>query len=383
MTEPNFTPLLVTGCYRSGTTVLEKVLNMHSAITLASQPFPVLYFLSKERFNRSIALTRRYPLDHLFLEDAYSAEEFEDFLGRDILDSQALQEFRKRMNAYSNGLWTPRILDLLGDLMPGNFFDLYTQLNQLIAILLQGQGSRFVGGKEVLVEEFARPLVNFGARVIFVVRDPRAMIASLNFRDRDNLTGEPRPVLYSLRAWRKSVALALTASKLGNAILIRYEDLVMHNASVLQDLTNFLAIDPYPERAFASGIIDQQGKPWRGNSSFFDQSGISSNSLETYHQRLPKEVQSYIEVLCAPEMKLMNYETSNLTPRREFTLENFRDPFSQIHPNFKSNYSYESARLATERQRLKYLSDGISDPREQIRWFITTEAYSALRNFYL
>ena len=31
-------PLLVTGCYRSGTTVLEKSLHMHPAVVVASQP---------------------------------------------------------------------------------------------------------------------------------------------------------------------------------------------------------------------------------------------------------------------------------------------------------------------------------------------------------
>ena len=128
-------PILVTGCYRSGTTVIEKILNMHPSITIASQPFPVLYFLVKERFNRHIGIVRRYPLDHLFLEDAYTPEELDNFLQRHILNRDVLNEFIQRMGEYAVGLWTTEILEVLDGLKPGSFFDVYAQMNQRIARL--------------------------------------------------------------------------------------------------------------------------------------------------------------------------------------------------------------------------------------------------------
>ena len=72
--------LLVTGCYRSGTTLLEKLLHAQPSACIASQAFPVLFFMAKEAFLSSRGIDRRYPLDHLFLEDAYSSDEWVSFL---------------------------------------------------------------------------------------------------------------------------------------------------------------------------------------------------------------------------------------------------------------------------------------------------------------
>jgi hypothetical protein len=355
---------------------------MHPAITIASQPFPVLYFLCKERFNRSISIERRYPLDHLFLEDAYSQDQFEDFLKRDILDATTLDVFRERMRAYSTGLWTPQILGTLETLVSGNFFDLYAQLNDRIVELLRAENSCFVGGKEVLVEEYALPLANFGARVIFVIRDPRAMIASLNFRERDNLTGDHRPILYSLRAWRKSVALAVTGSSRGDAVIVRYEDFVLNQDETLKKLTDFLKVDPFRPGVFDSGIVDQFGNLWRGNSSFADQRGISRSSLAAFEHRLPSDVRSYIEFFCAPEMKLLSYRTEQTHPQTKDRLLNYRDPFGDVHPAFPPDYSHERDRLAAELQRLQLLRDGLEGPHARSRWFISAEAYSALKSVF-
>ena len=56
-----FNPLLVTGCYRSGTTIVEKVLHSHPKINIASQPFPVLYIQAKEIFLDRMGIRYRYP----------------------------------------------------------------------------------------------------------------------------------------------------------------------------------------------------------------------------------------------------------------------------------------------------------------------------------
>ncbi|MBK8011011.1 MAG: sulfotransferase [Deltaproteobacteria bacterium] len=370
--------LLVTGCYRSGTTVVEKVLNMHPAVTVASQPFPVLYFMVKEQFNKTLGIERRYPLDHLFLEDAYTPEQFEAFLDSHCLDEASLGVFVRRMHEYSEGLWTPAILGLLSGLMPGTFYDVYEQLLARVARLFPKAERRYLGSKEVLVEEFAAPLMRKEVRTIFVVRDPRAMIASLNFRERDNLTGNLRPVLYSLRAWRKSVALAQSAMVGSSAYLVRYEDVVRNALHALEGLVHFLGVAPYAANAFAEGLIDQDGRPWKGNSSFSDQKGISGASLDAYASRLPKTVQAFVEAVCEPEMELMGYDLTCSAAERSNALETYTDPFSSIHERFPADYSSDLARRRQEKDRLRLLQDGVEDIESQRRWFIAPEAYSAL-----
>ena len=204
------------------------------------------------------------------------------------------------------------------------------------------------------------------------------MITSLNFRVRDNLTGDLRPILYSLRAWRKGVALAIAASHRGGACVIRYEDLVLDERVTLTKLTDFLSVKPFSADAFVNGITDQHGNLWAGNSSFSDQKGISRNSLEAYLERLPRPVQNFIEAVCAPEMYLMGYGAKGSVSEHEHAIATYRDPFDSIHESFPADYSSDPARLAAERKRLLMLQDGLTDPDEQCKWFIAPEAYSAL-----
>ena len=102
--------LLVTGSYRSGTTLIEKLLHSHDNICLGSQPFPILYFHIKQAFLDSIHVERRYPLDHLFLESRYVPEDLNAFLDHHRLTSSALDQIFVELSDYQKGLWTPEIL---------------------------------------------------------------------------------------------------------------------------------------------------------------------------------------------------------------------------------------------------------------------------------
>lgn len=381
MIERRAAPLLITGCYRTGTTIVEKIVNMHPHALVASQPFPVLYFQVKERFNRQIGLDPRYPLGHLFLESAYAPWQFDQFLENCHMDADQLASFCGGMVAYPQGLWTPEMLGILEQLTPAKFFEVYSQLIDCVGQLFPSSGARYVGGKEVLVEEYARFLIAKGARVIFVVRDPRAMITSLNFRDRDNLTGDHRPVLYSLRIWRKSVALALEALESGRALLVKYEDLVLNQKKTLSRITEFLDLEPYAKGAFDQGITDQYGRQWRGNSSFADRKGIYENSVRKFEERLPEAVRDFIEMLCLPEMELLGYEPLGALEFDERIVEGYADSFETIHKSFPSDYSSDSERLANEIERIRLLSGGgqLLDEEEQRKWFITTSAYRVLK----
>ena len=72
--------ILLNGCFRSGTTLLDKLLHAHPQIIMASQPFPNLYFYMKEAFMKKRQLPFRYPLDHMFKQNRYSPDDFSSFL---------------------------------------------------------------------------------------------------------------------------------------------------------------------------------------------------------------------------------------------------------------------------------------------------------------
>lgn len=375
--------LLITGCYRSGTTLVEKLVNMHPKATVASQPFPVLFFIFKERFNQIMGIKRRYPLDHLFLEDAYSNQDFNKFLRTYSVDKETLREFSLRMRDYTEGLWTPEIIELLGLLEPGTFFDIYNSLLDMIATIYSADEGSVVGTKEVLVEEYTPAMIEHDVKVIFVVRDPRDMITSLNFRVRDNLTGKNRPILYSLRAWRKGIAFAYAAAIRNQGCMVRYEDLVTDQKATMSKITNYLGIDEFNRDAFNSGLVDQSGASWKGNSSFTDQNGISDKSLSTYKKYLPQGVVSFVETVCGPEMKILGYHENDNIDGLEDIIRTYRDPFDSFHGKFSEGYSHNQDRLLMEKERLITLKRGVVDEKMLRKWFITPEIYSAMSERYV
>ena len=74
------TRVLVTGAYRSGTTLVEKTLHRHSRVSVLSQPLPLLYVDVMNAFLAGIHRSGNpYPLGPRFLDRRYEDEQFVEF----------------------------------------------------------------------------------------------------------------------------------------------------------------------------------------------------------------------------------------------------------------------------------------------------------------
>lgn len=372
--------VFVTGCYRSGTTLLQKLLDSHPDLSVAMQPFPVLYFDVKERFLSDLGLDWRYPLDHLFLEERYDWRGLGAFLDRLSLSGDDLDHLFTRLAAY--GGYTPGAEGLRSRVRPGRFFDVYRQWNVAVAEIGGRIGASVVGNKEIFCEEFVPAFLEAGTNAVLILRDPRDLIASIHHRVLDNQTGDPRPVLYSLRAWRKSVAIALAYASSPAFRWLRYEDLTADPSGQLQAISALLGVSRFEEGAFAEGIRLRDGSIWSSNSSFEGMVGISAASRGRYRKVLSDDVVRYIEAVCAPEMAAVGYALEESGEASEGLLLGFQEPAPRVHRIFAPDYSRSSPRIARELERLRHLVPGspaLSDD-EARRWFIHPAAYSALRS---
>ena len=369
--------IFICGTYRSGTTITEKVLNNHDELCVASQPFPLLFIMYKEKFNESMNLEQRYPLDHKFLQRYYDGVDFENFLEKNLFRLNDISILKEKMASYI-GLWTPEILDKMDMLEEGNFYSIYRQFLNLLYGLYGEPNHKYIGSKEVLFEEYIPVLLNKGVKTILVVRDPRDMIASVNFREIDNQTGENRPILYSLRNWRKSIAYSIELAGHENFLSIQYEDLVLKTEETLDAISVFLNISPFDLTQLSKGIKDQNGKDWSGNSAFHKHKGISAKSIGKYKSKLPQEVIAYIETICYPEMIYLKYERSIVNDYSPEIIKSYRDPFHKIHSSFEFDYSQQKKRIDDEIKRYQLLKHK-SCPENQIKdWFIFEKVYSEL-----
>ena len=371
------TELIVTGCYRSGTTLLEKLLHAHPASCVASQPFPALYAYVKVLFDESRGVRRRYPLSHRFLEADYSDGEFATFLDRRQLTDSDIDAVFGQLAGHLEGHWTPEILGVRATIQPGTFMEVYRQLMRSLLALFPKAGTRILGSKEILVEEYVPYLLDQGVHAVVILRDPRDMIASLNFRERDNATGRGRPVLYSMRVWRKSVATALAFEGHPRFRWLQYEDLVASPQTVMAGLGDWLGLSDFPDDVLSGSLRDQRGREWDGNSSFRDQVGVSRTSVGRFRKILPEGVQAFIEAVAAPEMALLGYAVSRSVAT---AVSHYRDPFTDVHARFPADYSADPHRLRNELERLDRLASRSTLSEEEARrWFVYPEAYRRLR----
>jgi hypothetical protein len=371
--------IFITGCYRSGTTLLEKLLHSHKNVVLLSQPFPVLYFYIKQKFLDSIGLKRRYPLDHLFLEDSYELSDFYAFLDRFKISKYDISEIFRNLANYKRGFLTPEILDFEKEVEEGNFIDVYRQFTGFAKRIFPKSNVIYQGSKEILCEEYIPYLISKNIKCILIIRDPRDIISSLIFRKGNKFTGERRPVLYSLRIWRKSVAFAIVLGSHSNFKWLKYENLVINPIKNLNEISKFLDLSKFPEDIFKGGIKDQRGKTWKGNSSFENYSGISKHSLGSFEKKMAIEVVLYIENCCLPEMKLLNYKpkfAKNFSPE---ILSNFREPYNIVHEKFPEGNKYAPIRCSEEIERYEKLTTpGKLKTKDANRWFLFEEVYRKL-----
>jgi hypothetical protein len=357
--------LFITGTYRSGTTLLQKLIGAHPSANIFPQPCAPLFFHAKNKFYQQYSLQKEYPIDPAFPMTEFSLEELYSFLGSETLKRQDLKIIFEHIKKY-NGILTPGVSELEDKIKEKTFLKIYLKILRL----LNGEGKPVSGSKEILCEEFTPYFIRNGIKTIIVIRDPRDIICSLNFGKGSEFTGEIRPLLYSLRLWRKSVAFSILNSASSDFMMIRYEDLVSDQKKMLKEIFSFLRLSTE-----ANVTLD---KSWKGNSSFGELNSISERSIGNYKKMLDENTISYIENVCRPEMNWAGYELVNDRLRIE-NIRSYREPFKVSHHNFGSEYSSDPVNIMDEIIRIKLLHKKNIREEEKKSYFLFPEVYHQLK----
>jgi hypothetical protein len=368
--------LFLTGMQRSGTTLLQRLLDGHPRLSVLSQPFPFLFVEAKRRFLAARGLgDSAYPLGHLFGETRYSARDLAAFLEVDHWDRDALLEVFTNWDG-SPGQYTRfsrgDVERAIGDLPLSGLASVVARLYRTLAPARsspdaspQAEEATFHGGKECLCEELVPHLLAHGHRVLLILRDPRDVIASLNLGQGALHGGAPKPTLFNLRNWRKSVAFALALEERPGFAWVRYEDLVAEPIQVLDRIAGLLGVAPFPLASLDLRSTD--GERWTGNSSHGALRGVDPGRAGGARHLLAPEVLELVEAACLPELAALGYPVSLRLEAAPGILRAFRDPYGSARPELAA-LAEDPAERELEVARLERLAGGVSG--DAAAWFL-------------
>ncbi len=161
------------------------------------------------------------------------------------------------------------------------------------------------------------------ARFVFVVRDPRAAVASLSKRIADarpdtELRVEARDVIASAIYWRNLAQKELRFARRypSQTVFFRYEDLVTSPFKIVPRLYDFLGLPPMSEeklRSKLAGVL--YGASLDSNEKG---EGLSTKPIERWRKALSDDAADLIAEICGKTARRLGY---NVVPKNRHSIQ--------------------------------------------------------------
>ena len=308
--------LFISGMFRSGTTLLGRILNAHPKISVASDPYFDFFKCYRTTIGNKLGLrlSTTEPLgDYYFSSN--DTRLLHEILNSDLdLPFNASDRILLTKELFNRAkTYSPAICKFLGSAVKGETYkELLDNLLDIMAMAYGKPGCLFIGFKEVWANEFI-PALAYAypeARFIQIIRDPRAVSASKNAKN------TCYPWLFLGRQWRKLTALSWLNQQnhtiRERVLTLLYEDLVNDSTRTIKELCSFLKIEYFEAMARPDDFIDGSGQQWRQNTNY-GVGGISFDTQATQRWKtsLMKDEQNFIVYLCYPEMALFGYNSDH------------------------------------------------------------------------
>jgi hypothetical protein len=349
---------LVSGMFRSGTTIFARMLHSNPYITCSSDPFAPIY----KSYRNTVAEGIFSEFDILSpLNDYYFDENqnklFNEIQNKDFSIAISEKEIFNLQKKIANHCvpYSPKIIPYLDMLKGKTYEDIFNNAINIVKKAYGSDNEKAVGFKEVWVGEFAPHFLKMSDqnKVIHVIRDPRSVVAS-NFA-----SGKAYPLLFLIRQWRKLASLAWLNAQHNNAILIRFEDLISNTKEVANKVCTFLDVDFHENMIDPSYYKDGDGKQWTQNTSHEIKGSGKRFNKETsnkWKKSLDVNTTNLIETLCCFEMNLFNYNfTKKQDLKKSGELLDYKDT-TQFSDWIKPYAKYDNFReISIELERIYLL----------------------------
>ena len=301
--------------FRSGTTLIARMLNTHPEIILASDTLIEFFRMFRNEIYAQNEI--KIPSKDLPLEDFFKSKNQKS---RKLIDESNFKipiintdlEELKNLIKNRSELFSPVFCNNLESFNGETFAEIFDELLFTMKKSYIKENSKVLGFKVTWSEQFATTFLNKfskNGKVLFVIRDPRATIGS-NFAMRNHRY----PLEFLIRNWRKSVLYAILCSKIiskyqDNVMILNYENLIEYPEIEIKKIIKFLELEFSDKLLDPKNFKDGGGKSWTQNSSFKQRSStFNKNAINNWRKVIDKKTQKFIEYACFPEMILMGYK---------------------------------------------------------------------------
>jgi hypothetical protein len=280
-------PIFLVGCPRSGTTLLQQMLDAHPDVAIAPETFFIRKFwLQREQYG-DLEQNRNY---HQLLETIVALPEF--------------REMELNPEIYRKSAWQhPR--------------DYPSLFRLLLSQFARKRGVTIVGEKTPNHLLHMATLQEFfpSARFIHIVRDPRAVVRSWQTVPwtTGSLSGDAK-------VWQRYMITAqkCSASVKSSLFTLRYEQLIMTPEKTLRELCHFIQLKFASEMMAyhqqKSFTVNTKREPWKLNA----QKQLNPDLLNRWQSTLNASKVAEIEAVVGSEMKYLGYDLKT-QPVRLFT----------------------------------------------------------------
>ena len=293
--------LFIFGMYRSGTTTLSKTIDCIDKVVVKNDAF---FFWFKSIRNLLIKKKKIFK-NSLFNHYLFNEKQIQLFNKLQKIDIKKIISKKKifvknvliNTRKYQPSL-EKKILQNKGKTYY-NFLKIF--LNE---IAKEKKNVQYSGIKEVWLTEFYPILKkNYkNSKFIFLIRDPRAIIASSLFNKNSNYD-----ISFLVNQWRKIATLSKMYFEKDkkNILLIKYEDFIMNFDKEIKRIEFFLNIKSTPVKKIIYEL--QNIKKWKQNTTFSYKNKnkyLNKKSINYWKKKLKTDQIKLIEFVLYEEMKM-------------------------------------------------------------------------------
>ena len=352
------TSMIITGIYRSGTTLLQKMLDANPRVSVMNHGMAGYFQMMKPYlFERAGIENKEAPLGFHWIEpdseiaSLFTGTEFDRSLIDDLLNrvDSEIGEDRSRAGNVSHPTYD-WLSELKNSLTPGTAEEVLNQQISAVVDYKKSSGVEIYGFKELHLEQFVAPILagNPDLKVIQIIRDPRAVLASRNFSKSFLETrgaGAKHPIRLISSVWITGIRYKRYLEKAfpDSFMSVNYESLVRSPESESQEVCKFLGIDWDPVMLDVSSFRSEVGQAWEPNSSFGKLDGFDQSAIEKWREMLPDREHAVMEYLCGDILSEEGYVNTFDVEHQEAEFNEYnedpselvpwsRQPLLQIHP---------------------------------------------------